>query len=131
MTSKAVSGTPARPYTPEDVIQQSLVAYGQGTSYMRVNREAAQYVVDLMRSSIERFRVQETWETDAVQVLERLRAIGRLSALYATQGGQTVIDGENVSRAALMVQRISKTNNCPDGGGGGGAVTTSFPTSLD
>ncbi len=43
--------------------------------------------------------------------------IGRLSALYATQGGQTVIDGENVSRASLMVQRISKTINCPDGGG--------------
>lgn len=130
MTTKAVSGTPARPYTPEDVIQQSLVSFGQGTNYMRVNRDAAQYVVDLMRSSIERFRVQDTWETDAVQILERLRSIGRLAALYATQGGQTVIDGENVSRASLMVQRISKSGSCPDGPGGG-AVTTSFPTSLD
>lgn len=128
MTSKAVSGTPARPYTPEDVIQQSLVAFGQGTNYMRVNREAAQYVVDLMRSLIERFRTHETWETDAVQVLERLRAIGRLAAHYATLAGQTVIAGEEVSRATILVQRTSKTQ-C--GNDSGNTMTTSFPTSLD
>lgn len=128
MDSKAASGNPnARTYTPEDVIQQSLVAFGQGTNYVRVNREAAQYIVDLMKSLIERFRTHETWETDAVQVLERLRAIGRLAALYATQGGQTVIDGEVVSRATILVQRTSKTN-CDTGGN---TMTTAFPTSFD
>ncbi len=130
MDSKAASGNPnARTYTPEDVIQQSLVAFGQGTSYMRVNREAAQYIVDLMKATVDRFRAHQTWETDAVQVLERVRAIGRLATHYATVAGQTVIDGENVSRAALMVQRISKSGSCPDGPGGG--ISTAFPTSLD
>jgi len=115
-----------RPYTPDDVVQQSLVAFGQGTNYLRVNRDAAQYVVDMMRSTIERFRVQERWETEAVQILERVRAIGRLSALYATQAGQTVISGEEVSRATILVQRASKTEGCP----GDQPVTTSgFPTS--
>lgn len=123
--SSAATNKP-RTYTPDDVVQQSLVAFGQGTDYMRVNAEAAQYVVDLMRVTIERFRVHETWETEAVQVLERLRAIGRLSASYATQGGSTVITGEEVSKASILVQRSSKTSLCNSGG----TSPATFPSSL-
>ena len=126
MPSRADANTKPRTYTPEDVVQQSLVAFGQGTNYLRVNAEAAQYVVDLMQATIERFRIQESWETEAVQVLERLRAIGRLAASYATQNGSTVITGEEVSRAAILVQRTSKTMICGSGGGSSAA----FPASL-
>ncbi len=115
-----------RTYTPDDVVQQSLVAFGQGTNYMRVNAEAAQYVVDVMRVAIERARIQESWETEAVQYLERVRAIGRLSAHYATQNGQTVIGGEDVSKAAVLVQRTSKSPGCSNP-----TTATSFPSSLD
>ena len=126
MPSRADVNNKPRTYTPEDVVQQSLVAFGQGTNYMRVNAEAAQYVVDLMQATIERFRIHENWGTEAVQVLERLRAIGRLSASYATQNGGTVISGEEVSRAAILVQRASKSDYCPNQG----TVSTSFPSSL-
>lgn len=126
MPSNADANNKPRTYSPADVVQQSLVAFGQGTDYMRVNAEAAQYLVDVMQSSIERFRIHEDWGTEAVQVLERVRAIGRLSALYATQSGSTVISGEEVSRAAILVQRTSKTPGCLPGS----ATPTSYPSSL-
>lgn len=128
MPSQAVDANAPkpRPYTPDDVVQQSLVAFGQGTDYMRVNRDAAQGIVDLMRATVERTKVHERWETDAVQILERLRAVGRVAALYATQDGRTVINGEDVSKAAVKVQLASKTNDCSRD-----SIGTSFPTSLD
>lgn len=124
MSLMADANAKPRTYSPDDVVQQSLVAFGQGTSCIRVNAEAAQYVVDLMQATIERFRTHEKWGTEAVQVLERLRAIGRLAALYATENGSTVITGENVSKAASLVQLTSKSPQCNPGD----ATTTSFPS---
>lgn len=126
MPTRADANTKPRTYSPEDVVQQSLVAFGQGTNYMRVNAEAAQYVVDVMRAAIERSRIHENWETEAVQYLERVRAIGRLACLYATQSGQTVIGGEDVSKAAILVQRTSKSPGCSNN-----TTSTAFPSSVD
>jgi hypothetical protein len=119
------TGSIPRAYLPEDVIYQSLIAFGQATDYLRVNRDAAQAVVNLMRETIDRNRLHIRWETEAVQVLERLRAIGRSAALSAIQDGRTVIGAVDVEKASTRVILASKTDMCPPM-----TQVVSFPSSL-
>jgi histone H3/H4 len=122
------TGSIPRAYLPEDVIYQSLIAFGQATDYLRVNRDAAHAIVNLMKEAIEQQRVQLRWETEAVQILERLRAIGRSAALLAIQDGRTVIGAADVENATSRVILASKTR-CPEGSGSPG-MSASYPSSL-
>lgn len=119
------TGSIPRAYSPEDVIYQSLIAFGQATDYLRVNRDAAHAIVNLMKESIERQRVHVRWETEAVQILERLRAIGRSAALLAIQDGRTVIGVADVENATSRVVLASKSD-CPQRP----PMSAAFPSSL-
>jgi hypothetical protein len=57
--------------------------------------------------------VAEKWETEAGQVLERMRAIGSLAALKATSAGATTITPREVYESAAVVQETSMTPLCP------------------
>ena len=102
----------ASQYTQEGVMAQIWVAFGQGTGMTRASQSA---VMVLKARYFERIDAQvlAEWETEAVQVLERIRAIGRVAALSATQRGDTAISEEDVTAAISSVERESDTSWCP------------------
>ncbi|MEM1203159.1 MAG: hypothetical protein AAGN66_08020 [Acidobacteriota bacterium] len=105
---------PGQTYTQQDVVSQSLVAFGQGTHFMRVSSRACRVLVAVMENLVLTRRVQETWGTDAVQVLERVRLIGRVAASLAVKDARTVIEEADVRIAVPRVQIVSKTDHCPE-----------------
>ncbi len=104
----------ASQYTPQDLIAQTMVAFGQGTGYMRVSHEATRALLARYETWIEQKGLLRTWETDAVQILERIRAIGRLAALRATQDGRTAINAVDVRNAVPTIETSSATEVCGD-----------------
>lgn len=54
-----------------------------------------------------------SWKEQGVQVLERIRAIGRLAAYKALQRGDTVISADDVLSATSAVELQSETEMCP------------------
>jgi hypothetical protein len=96
----------------EVVLGQVCAAFGQGTGPLRVSRQA----VAALRERYEPLvtpDVLRQWEGLAVQVLERMRAIGRLAAHHTTRRAQTVIGDEDLLRAARTVEAASATPLCP------------------
>ncbi len=57
--------------------------------------------------------VARQWEAVAVQILERMRAIGRLAAHLATRSARTAIHPDDVLAAAFRVETESDTEFCP------------------
>lgn len=100
------------PYSEEGIMAQVLVALGQGTGPIRVSQGASLALRDRYLRLITP-EVVSSWGNDAVQVLERIRAIGRLLASNASAGGRTAIAGEDVIPAARLVERESDTPLCP------------------
>lgn len=96
---------------------QVWIAFGQGTDYLRVSQEAALTLQVLYYQAITD-DVIEKWELESVQILERMRAIGRLSAQLAVTAGNTKIIPKYVLEAAAQVQIESDTERCPPGSGG-------------
>lgn len=108
---------PSQPiYTLADVINQSMVAFGQGTDYLRVNHRACRRLAALMTDTNNRHRLNEVWQDQAVQILERVRMIGRVAAAFATEEARTFINEDDVQRATLKVSLASKSGTCPDPG---------------
>ena len=112
-------------YTKQDVINQSLVAFGQGTNFMRVSSRALREFVDAAQQLIDMRSMHEHWGEVAVQVLERVRTMGRVAAALAIEDGRTYIDEENVRVAMRKVRMMSKSDWCDWGGGGGDAAPPS------
>lgn len=104
-------------YTREGIMAQVWIAFGQGTDYLRVSQEAALALQVLYYKAITDDLI-EKWELESVQILERIRAIGRLSAQLAINVGSTRITPKNVIEAAATVQIESDTERCPPGTGG-------------
>ncbi|HEV7515970.1 MAG TPA: hypothetical protein VGR07_06695, partial [Thermoanaerobaculia bacterium] len=94
------------------ILGQACVAFGQGTGALRVSREAVAALRERYGAVLTAEVVQQ-WDGVAVQVLERLRAIGRLAAHLATSAGRTAIGRDDVLRAALAVEVESDTDLCP------------------
>ena len=106
---------PSQPiYTIADVINQSMVAFGQGTDYLRVNHRACRRLATFMTNTNDRHRLTEVWQDQAVQVLERVRMIGRVAAAIATEVGRTFINEDDVHQAITRVTFASKTGMCDD-----------------
>jgi len=99
-------------YTQDGIMAQIWVAFGQGTGSMRVEQEAALELRTLYYDLIDAAIIAD-WETIAVQILERMRAIGRLAASTATDVGATAITAEDVASSAQTVQQSSGTPQCP------------------
>ncbi|HVT16220.1 MAG TPA: hypothetical protein VHQ90_08595 [Thermoanaerobaculia bacterium] len=99
-------------YTRDGIMAQVWVAFGQGTGPVRVAQEAC---LDLRERYYGRITddVIHRWDRVAVQVLERIRAIGRMLAANAAASGRTAIAGSVVKDAAKIVERESDTDLCP------------------
>jgi histone H3/H4 len=92
---------------------QVWIAFGQGTGAIRVSHDAAMELRRWYYDAITPEVVNEKWQTDAVQALDRIRAIGRLAALKAASAGSTVIKPEDIYTSASKVQAVSCTPLCP------------------
>ena len=91
---------------------QIYVAFGQGTGAVRVSQDACKVLRKRYYGRIDP-SIVDSWETTAVQVLERFRALGRLMAMNAGLAGRTNIVGSDVETAAVLVERQSGTPFCP------------------
>ncbi|MES1244199.1 MAG: hypothetical protein ABUT39_21520 [Acidobacteriota bacterium] len=99
-------------YTKEGIMAQVWIAFGQGTGALRVSQNAA---LELHRWYFDAItpEVVETWGAVALQVLDRIRAIGSLAALKAIEKGAPTITVLMVYEAAQTVQLRSDTPICP------------------
>jgi hypothetical protein len=100
-------------YTQEGIMAQIWVAFGQGTGAIRVSQEAALELRRWYFDAITQPIIDQQWESQAVQVLDRIRAIGSLAALKATGSGATAIGPHEVYDSASTVQNLSDTQLCP------------------
>lgn len=94
------------------ILAQMYQALGQGTGPIRVRRQAvlalrARYL-DLLTDG-----VVAHFDEQAPQVLERIRAIGRLAAHRTVLQGKTAVAAEEVHDAAVQVEDASATSLCP------------------
>lgn len=100
-------------YTQEGIMAQIWVAFGQGTGTTRVSQSATLVLRDIYFDAITPTVVETRWGDEAVQVLERIRAIGRLAASQAVLRGDTTVSDEDVRSSATTVQLTSETDLCP------------------
>jgi len=98
-------------YTQDGIMAQIWVAFGQGTGMTRTSQKAALALHTRYFAEIEKHR--EEWGENAVQVLERIRTIGKVALLKATERAATVISEEDVNAAIEAVERESDTSWCP------------------
>jgi len=99
-------------YTQEGIMAQIMVAFGQGTGATRVSQEAALQLRTIYFGAITDHLTQ-VWATEAVQVLERVRAIGKLAAHQAMTAGATAIGVGEVQASAKAVRQRSLSPFCP------------------
>ncbi len=99
-------------YTQDGIMAQIMVAFGQGTGATRVSQEAALQLRTIYHGAITE-ELTGLWGTEAVQVLERVRAIGKLAAHRATATGATAITVDDVRTSATAVQAVSCSPFCP------------------
>lgn len=99
--------------TQEGIMSQILIAFGQGTGCVRASQRAAMALRGRYYQHIAESGIIEKWRDHAMQVLERIRTIGRVAALKATERGDTTISEEDVIIAIVMVERESDTSWCP------------------
>ena len=92
--------------TKEEVMAQIAIAFGQGTGAIRVSQEAAEV---LRRWSFDATDdiLQNDWAREAMNVLERIRAIGAVAGRKARERGDTKILWEDVYDSALAMQATS------------------------
>ena len=100
-------------YTQEGIMAQIWIAFGQGTGAIRVSQEAALELHRWYYDAITPEILNERWQTDAVQALDRVRAMGRLAAMKAAGAGSTVIKPQDVYESVSTVQDVSLTPLCP------------------
>lgn len=100
-------------YTQAGIMAQIWVAFGQGTGATRVSQEAAMALHNRYYNRIVEVNAPSSWAAEAVQVLERIRAIGRLAAYNALQRGDTAISSTDVDSASSTVELQSETELCP------------------
>jgi hypothetical protein len=94
----------------EQILGQFFVAFGQGTGCVRVKRETIAAIRNHYIGMIETY--SQSWEEDAVQVLERVRTVGRLAALNSLQQGSSAISPEHFLDATGRIQHSSRTRWC-------------------
>jgi hypothetical protein len=98
-------------YTREGILAQVCVAFGQGTGEVRVSQEACMALYNRYAGMLTD-QVIDIWEQEAVQALERIRALGRMVATQTHLAGLTVISAEQVKIAAPQVELNSDTILC-------------------
>jgi len=100
-------------YSKEGVMAQIAIAFGQGAGAIRVSQQAAMELRRWYLDAITDTILSDHWESEAVNVLERIRAIGALAERKARDRGDTKILASDVYSSALIVQETSDTDFCP------------------
>lgn len=100
-------------YTQEGIMAQIWVAFGQGAGPTRTSQKAVMALHARYFAEAGKQEILSSWGKEAVQVLERIRAIGRVATLKATERASTVISEGDVNAAMLAVERESLTFLCP------------------
>lgn len=100
-------------YTKDGIMAQIYVAFGQGAGAIRVTQEAALELHRWYYDAITPQIVDVEWSIWALQILDRIRAIGSLAAVKATTSGSVSITPNDVYASALQVQATSDTDFCP------------------
>ena len=100
-------------YSKEGVMAQIAIAFGQGAGAIRVSQEAAMELRRWYLDAITDGILSNVWEKEAVNILERIRAIGALAERKARDRGDTKITVDDVYSSALTVQGTSDTDYCP------------------
>jgi hypothetical protein len=95
----------------EAVMAQIYVAFGQGTGEIRVAREACLAIRAQVVSQLDTMMVN--WDSEAVQILERVRVVGRAARQRAVTRYDTVVLAEDVNFVAPQVRSVSATPFCP------------------
>ena len=96
----------------KNILSQALVALGQGTGAIRVSRSACQAFVEHYEPWVRGKSLARSWATDGVQVLERVRAIGRLASLRAASEARTYVGPEDIETAMSAVEARATTALC-------------------
>jgi len=99
------------PYTREGIMSQGGGAFGQGTGEVRVAQDACTALYDRYSRMITD-EVLANWGEQAVQVLERIRVLGRMVAAQTSLAGKSVISADQVTTAAAQVEFNSDTYIC-------------------
>lgn len=94
-----------------NILAQVLIAFGQGTGPVRVSRKAGAALIEHYKPMIDE-SVVESWDSDGVQALERVRATGRSAAYRMVKEARTFINVEDVCESYERVERISSTSIC-------------------
>lgn len=101
-------------YSKDGIMAQVYMAFGQGTGEIRVSQDVCDALKARYYDKITSELI-ENWDKEAVQVLERIRAIGRLMATEAKIAGSTHIRGEDALHAAAKKVEVgSDTMICRD-----------------
>ena len=100
-------------YTKDGIMAQIYVAFGQGAGAIRVTQEAAMELHRWYYNAITPQIVDVEWAIWALQILDRIRAIGSLAAVKATTSGSVSITPGHVYDSAVQVQETSETDFCP------------------
>lgn len=99
-------------YTQDGIMAQVYVAFGQGTGAVRVSQDAALELHRWYYNAITPALIT-AWGDEALQVLDRIRAIGSLAALKAVLEGSPTVTVLQVYESAQQVQLTSDTPWCP------------------
>lgn len=99
-------------HTKDGIMAQIWIVFGQGTGVIRVTQDAAMELHRWYYDAITE-EIVDCWGSVALQILDRIRAIGALSALKAVLEGSPTITPQMVYEAALQVQARSDTPFCP------------------
>lgn len=90
----------------DEIMGQIYVAFGQGAG-MRVSRKTCSELWDRYYGKID--NALSKWDTDGVQALERIRALGRMMAAEATTQGLSAImhTGDAFKKCAEQIEKVS------------------------
>lgn len=100
-------------YTQEGIMAQIWIAFGQGTGCTRTSQKAALVLRERYFDHIATSGIIKVWKENAMQVLERIRLIGKIASLIAVQRGDTTISEADVQIAIVKVEVESDTSWCP------------------
>lgn len=100
-------------YTQEGVMAQIWVAFGQGAGLTRTSQKAVMVLHARYFNHIASSGIIDVWGENAVQVLERIRTIGKVAAFKALERGATSISEADVTAAVESVELESDTSWCP------------------
>jgi hypothetical protein len=99
--------------TQEVIMAQIWVAFGQGMGMTRVSQMAVMALHGRYFGHINDSCIRPVWKDHAVQVLERIRTIGKFAALKALERGDTTISKDDVIAAMAAVEFKSDSSWCP------------------